>query len=302
MKTKRSGFTLLEILLVIGIIGILAAIVIIAINPGRSLAKSRDLQRKVGITEINKGLNQYYIDNGSYPSTITPELKNICVTGASATSTGIDCVGKIDLSMLVPTYLPSIPADPTGVGYKVSINSSRHVMLVASLTELGPPYIAIGTTTYVADICDGAPAVGTVCSDDTVYVSPTLRTTPSDAGSYIWGPNFNTTGATDVSDGRNNIAILKALNPDLSSYPAAQACNNSTAYGHSDWYWPAKDELNTLRLNKDAIGNLYGWIYWASTEISSTNAWIQVFNGAYEGEQWSNSKPPEYSVRCVRRP
>jgi len=159
-QTNHNGFTLLEILLVIGIIGILAAIVIIAINPGRSLAKSRDLQRKVGITEINKGLEQYYIDNNQYPPTITSSLKSICVTGSSATSSGFSCgdLNQVDLSMLVPTYLPSIPVDPTGVGYKIGFNSSRRIILVADLTETVLPFIAIGTTTYPV-VLDTSPTI-----------------------------------------------------------------------------------------------------------------------------------------------
>ena len=159
-QINHKGFTLLEILLVIGIIGILAAIVIIAINPGRSLAKSRDLQRKVGITEINKALSQYYIDNNQYPSTVTPYLTSICPTGSSATSSGFNCgdLGLIDLSMLVPTYLPSIPVDPTGVGYKIGLNTSRRIMLVANLTETVSPIIAIGTTTYPV-VLDTSPTI-----------------------------------------------------------------------------------------------------------------------------------------------
>jgi prepilin-type N-terminal cleavage/methylation domain-containing protein len=147
-QINHKGFTLLELLLVIGMVAILSGIVILALNPGRSLAKTRDLQRTVGISEINKALAQYYIDHGSYPPTLAHNIKSICKTGSSATSTDLGCgTDEVDLSMLVPTYLPAIPVDPTGAGYQAGISSSRHIMLVANLTEVSPIAIAIGTTT-----------------------------------------------------------------------------------------------------------------------------------------------------------
>ena len=42
-KTTQSGFTLLEMLLVIAIIGVLASIVIIAINPGKTIGIQVDI-------------------------------------------------------------------------------------------------------------------------------------------------------------------------------------------------------------------------------------------------------------------
>ena len=193
MSTKsKSGFTLLEILLVVGIIAILTAIVIIAINPSNSLAKTRDLQRKIGIAEINKALTQYYIDKGQYPPSLTTSVKGICVTG-SATS-GVSCTGQTDLSPLVPNYLAAIPTDPTGLGYQAGVNGSSRVIIIANLTETAPTPIAIGTTTSPSD------------------TSPTI-----DAGSGTPSDPYQISNWSQLNHVRDNLGSSYVLTTSLSA-------------------------------------------------------------------------------------
>ncbi len=76
---QNKGFTLLEILLVIAAIGILAAIVLVAINPNRQIAQARNTVRQADINTIQKAVEQYLIENGSYPSSITTQHQDIYV-------------------------------------------------------------------------------------------------------------------------------------------------------------------------------------------------------------------------------
>lgn len=77
MKTK--GFTLIEILLVVAAIGILAGIVILAINPTKQLADTRDAQRRSDIRAILDAMYQYSIHhNGDFPVAIPTEETPIC--------------------------------------------------------------------------------------------------------------------------------------------------------------------------------------------------------------------------------
>ena len=59
---KKSGFTLIEILVVISIIAILATIVLIAINPARQFAQTRDTQRVSSINAISNAIGQKIAD------------------------------------------------------------------------------------------------------------------------------------------------------------------------------------------------------------------------------------------------
>ena len=136
MTTKQNkGFTLLEILLVIAAIGILAAIVLVAINPNRQLAQARNAQRRADINTIYKALEQYLIDNGSYPNSVNSNFKEICNTGTEQVGGATDCTNKADLRALVSTYLAAIPTAPRGGAYGVGINPQNNRISTVSLNS-----------------------------------------------------------------------------------------------------------------------------------------------------------------------
>jgi prepilin-type N-terminal cleavage/methylation domain-containing protein len=62
----NKGFTLLEILLVIAAIGILASIVLVAINPTRQINQVRQAAINSDKNTIEKALQQRLIDTGNY--------------------------------------------------------------------------------------------------------------------------------------------------------------------------------------------------------------------------------------------
>ena len=62
---KKSGFTLVELLVVISIIGVLASVVFASINSAR--AKARDARRIADLRQIATALEFYYDANGQYP-------------------------------------------------------------------------------------------------------------------------------------------------------------------------------------------------------------------------------------------
>jgi hypothetical protein len=147
---------------------------------------------------------------------------------------------------------------------------------------------------------------GTRCTDGTVYVTPTLRTTQFDAKPSDWGPRGVKTYATDQFYGRNNINTLLGLDPTLSLYPAAKVCRDSTANGKTDWYLPAMDELKALHSNKVVIKNFDTTkIYGSSMELDKYSFVVQIFRESgdpADGLQSNGSKDLAFHVRCVRRP
>lgn len=119
-QQANNGFTLIEILLVIGIIGILASIIIIAINPTKQLQDARSTDRRISIREIENAISQYIIDGNTLSN--VPAYKSIAKPICQHTFTGALCTGApingYDLSVLTTnsTYLNEIPIDPSSTG------------------------------------------------------------------------------------------------------------------------------------------------------------------------------------------
>jgi general secretion pathway protein G len=67
VKQRQSGFTLIEIMVVVVILGILAALVVPQVMGRPDQAKVT--VAKTDITAIGASLDMYKLDNGSYPST-----------------------------------------------------------------------------------------------------------------------------------------------------------------------------------------------------------------------------------------
>ncbi len=111
----KKGFTLMEILLVVAAIGILAGIVILALNPSKQLADTRNAQRWSDVNTILNAIYQYSIDNdGDLPTSI-PSSSNCNAATQEICKTDTSCTGLTDLSDLTDgeVYLVAMPYDPS---------------------------------------------------------------------------------------------------------------------------------------------------------------------------------------------
>lgn len=101
--TNRHGFTIVELLIVIVVIAILAAITIVAFNGIQQ--RARDSDRKAAVASLTKALELYHADNGQYPvSSGSTVINNSWSTTADASWANLE-------SQLRP-YMSQVPDEP----------------------------------------------------------------------------------------------------------------------------------------------------------------------------------------------
>lgn len=118
MTRNNKGFTLVELLVVIAIVGILAGVVLIAINPASLLAKARDSQRLQDMDTVNKAFGLALADN---EITLTDTTGCADCTSDTGTQAVDGVAGWIKFAVPagktgVSKYLPALPVDPTNSG------------------------------------------------------------------------------------------------------------------------------------------------------------------------------------------
>ena len=108
----------MELMLVLGILGILAAIVLVAVNPTQQLNSAKTAKRQVSLREVENAILQYVIDGNTVSG--IPTIQSLAVDICQDTVTGTDCtdppVSGFDLSALTPDYVVSIPVAPNQTG------------------------------------------------------------------------------------------------------------------------------------------------------------------------------------------
>ncbi|HEV7701927.1 MAG TPA: prepilin-type N-terminal cleavage/methylation domain-containing protein [Candidatus Paceibacterota bacterium] len=143
-RNYKKGFTLIEILIVIGIIAVLATIVIVAINPAKQFAQARNTQRESNVNTLLNAIGQNIVDNKGVPISATSCTGITNAPDATTRNIGTG-VAQVNLNCLVPTYIPSaLPMDPNDGNaadskYTVTYTLSRYTICSPEHAETAIP-------------------------------------------------------------------------------------------------------------------------------------------------------------------
>jgi general secretion pathway protein G len=135
-KSEEDGFTLVELMVVIVIIGLLATVVIVNVLPTRDKAMVE--KAKADIALIEQGLEMYRLDNFNYP----------------AGDQGLGALQTPPAGLAQPDryrrggYLKRLPDDPWGKPYQYANPGTHGAIDIYSLGADGAP----GGTGENADI------------------------------------------------------------------------------------------------------------------------------------------------------
>lgn len=139
----KKGFTLIELLIVIALIAILAAAIIIGLNPARQFSQARNSQRWSHVNALMNAVNQNVADNNGTWTCSDGDLP------ATATNMGLLAADYDICDCLVTTYMSSLPFDPSAsgasytscadynTGYTIAQDAGGRITVAAPSAEVG---------------------------------------------------------------------------------------------------------------------------------------------------------------------
>ncbi len=195
---------------------------------------------------------------------------------------------------------------PEGIKLKVPAHTVASTFIAAALAQIGVPQSQ--PTPAASDTASSIPALGEYWPAQGGVNAGLMRGQDGTPDYYLivatgsdaefqdvkWGPySHAVNGASSPWDG---LANTKAMLADSQPHPAADRATCYSCDGHSDYYLPARRELQLAEANCPEVFS-DGW-HWSSTQRSADFAFGLDF---VDGGQLSHDKYLELRVRPVRR-
>ncbi len=153
-KINEGGFTFIELLIAIIVIGILAVVAMNVFDPVGQIQKAQDSTRKSDLAQVQMAFDKYHQDFGKYPDAVDTKIKNS--NGESAADWGT--------SEWQP-YMTILPKDPQ--------SSKNYVYAVSKDGQTYYLYASLDRGAKDPQVCNGGGAcsslpVGASCGTGAV--------------------------------------------------------------------------------------------------------------------------------------
>lgn len=282
---RRAGFTIVELLIVIVIIGILAAITIIAYNGIQQRAIGASLK-----TDLNGASNQlkmYQVDNSAYPTSndcsggVAPLPPKICLKSSNGNSYSSYMANN---SALPQTF--SLQAVQGTVSYVVTDSTAPTLVVAVPPTLTSPTATNIGsyTATLGATITsDGGSAITAEGTCWGATVNPTTNCTPTGGtttGIFTQAVAGITAGASLYYRGYATNAAGTAYSPDgtfttlacflagtMISTPNGDVAIEKLRAGDRVWSWTSHGLIDNV-IRQTFVHHIFG--YYKLTTMSGS--------------------------------
>jgi prepilin-type N-terminal cleavage/methylation domain-containing protein len=267
------GFTLIELLIAIAILCILAAGILIAINPAEKIAKAKDSTKKTTVSQLTRALESYSIANGNQ----YPPANNAWITSL---------INNGELKNLPQPIPSSCAIQQNGYCYKLSVDGTEAV-IYTSLESSERPSGASGTTPYFLwSSATGESGTYYSISEDIAQTSGFVFNQPPNLtqGLVAW---LKMNGNANDSSGNNNNATINGATLAIDKNGRSDRAYSFD--GVNDYMGAA----NSVSLALSDAVSISGWVNAASLSahasnqfriadkfIFPTNGWYLYYNAA----------------------
>jgi prepilin-type N-terminal cleavage/methylation domain-containing protein len=154
---KKSGFTIIEILVTVSIVAILMAVTIGSFGPARE--KSRDSQRQTDLRTVEAALALYKNKYGEYPAGCNLPTTGNTPSWSGQPGSGYECSpasGQYIVG-LAPEFIPKLPTDPrlnadeTYSGFVYTTNDDQSVYKFMALRTVETETVDLSSALFRCD-------------------------------------------------------------------------------------------------------------------------------------------------------